>query len=155
MIAAPAPGAPATVGPLPSPDEQELAAAYPELRDHALTISWAAELLGLPAAQLAALAPAGEVLAIPGPWPMRQAHVGGLGYFLPAWQFAARRPHPELPALLRTAAAAGWTSLELDRFMTAPNGPARTTPAQLLQESGAAPVLELLPGGHEPLPAPA
>jgi hypothetical protein len=151
MISAPTAGAPDAVGPLEAPDEQELAAAYPELRDHAMTISWAAEVLGMPAAQLEELTRSGRLLVIPGPWPMRQAYGSGLGYFLPAWQFTPglHRPHGEIPALLEAAAAAGWTSLELDRFMTTPLEPTHRLPAQLLQEEGAAPVLALISGGSE------
>jgi hypothetical protein len=143
MIAAPWPTTPA-LGPLAPPSEQEAVSSYAELRDHALTLSWAAVALGKQVAQLEGLVRSGALLAVPGPWSMRQ--MSQPGYFVPAWQFApgARELQPGLEALLSEAAAAGWTSLDLHRFMTAPDGTAGTTPARLLREEGVAPVLALM-----------
>ena len=151
---APASTVPPRLGPLEVPSEDELAAAYPEIRSRVLTLSWAAEALGIQAARLEALARAGELLVIPGPWPMRQAYRTGLGYFLPAWQLARDRsgPHPALPAILQAAASAGWTSLELHRFMTAPVDFANTTPAALLRAGATAEVVALIRGEHVPQP---
>jgi hypothetical protein len=74
------------LGPLAAPSEKDADAAYPGLRDTALTLPWAAVALGVDVTRLEALARAGELLVVPGPWSMRQAHRSGLGYFLPAWQ---------------------------------------------------------------------
>lgn len=150
MIEPPPTSAPPAVGPLTAPSEDEAAAAYPGLRNHALTLAWAAEALGRQAAQLLALARAGELVLVPGPWPMRQADYPG--YFVPAWQLqpGAGGPYPELPALLATAAERGWTSLDLHRFMTTPlDG---TTPAALLRAGEADQVMALIRG--EPVFAP-
>jgi hypothetical protein len=151
MIAAPTPRSPETIGPLRAPDEQELAAAYAELRDGALTISWAADRLGVQARQLAVLVREGAVLAIPGPWAMRQAH-GRLGCFVPAWQFSPgmERLRPELPALVAAAAAVGWTSLRLHRFMTTPTTASAETPAQLLERNELPGVLALMGDDERP-----
>ncbi len=139
MITAPYPIAP-QLGPLAAPSEEEVAAAYPELRDHALTLAWTAEVLGRQAAQLLGLARAGELLLVPGPWAMRQAD--DPGYFVPAWQLprGGRGPHPSMPPLL----AAGWTSLELHRFMTTPLDADGTTPAALLRAGDTARVSSLI-----------
>jgi hypothetical protein len=149
MITAPYPIAP-QLGPLAAPVEEELVAAYPELRDHALTLPWAAEVLGLQPARLVALARAGELVVVPGPWPMRQAHASDLGYLLPAWQFVhGQRPHPDIPPLIAAAADRGWTSLELHRFMTTPPADGEAAPADLLHTGEIARVMALLPGEHD------
>ncbi len=135
MIEPPPTAAPPAVGPLSAPSEDEAAAAYPELHTEALTLAWAAEALGRQVAQLLLLARAGELLLVPGPWPMRQADYPG--YFVPAWQLqpGSSGPYPELPDLLAAAVARGWTSLELHRFMTSPlDG---ITPAALLHAGDA------------------
>lgn len=149
MTTAPTPAAPGALGPLQAADEEALAAAYPELRERSLTLGWAADRLGLQPARLAALVRSGGVLTVPGPWCVRQAH-GRLGALVPAWQFAAgMRLRPGLPALVAAAAAAGWTSLQLDRFMTTRASGGRT-PAELLAESGPEPVLALIAGRRLP-----
>jgi hypothetical protein len=135
---------PPRVGRLTAPHEEELAAAYGDLREEALTVPWAAVALGIGAGRVEALVRAGELLAIPGPWPMRKAHGSGLGYFLPAWQFAHGGLHPRLPAVLEAAAAAGWTSLDLHRFMLTPVHPGGSTPARLLREGEAERVVALI-----------
>ena len=154
MIDAPPSSVPPSLGPLQAPAEQELAAAYPALQGQALTLSWAAVALGCQVARLEALARAGELLVIPGPWRMRQA--GGSGYFVPAWQLVSggRGPNPELPALLAAAASAGWSSLELHRFMTAPLRAGGTAPAKLLRAGAAAEVVALIREDDPPHPAP-
>ena len=154
MTTPPPTAEPPHLGPLPPPSEDELVAAYAELRDHALTLPWAAVALGVQPARLEALTRAGELLAIPGPWPMRQAHQSGLGYFLPAWQFAAgaRAPHHELPALLAAADARDWTSLDLHRFMTTPLSPDGPSPAELLRRGEVPRVLALARGEPDPPP---
>lgn len=150
MITAPYPIAP-PLGPLPAPSEEELVGAYPELRDHALTLPWAAEALGLQPARLIALARSGELVVVPGPWPMRQAHAGGLGYLLPAWQLAGGRlAHPAVSALIAAAARRGWTSLELHRFMTAPPADGEPAPADLLHAGKVERVLALVRGDSDP-----
>ena len=120
VIEPPPTSAPPALGPLSAPSESEAAAAYPGLRNESLALARAAEALGRQPAQLLMLAREGRLLLVPGPWPMRQADHPG--YFVPAWQLqpGARGPYPELPALLAAAAARGWTSLELHRFMTSP-----------------------------------
>lgn len=152
MITAPYPIA-SQLGPLAAPSEEEVAAAYPELRDHALTLAWTAEVLGRQTAQLLVLARAGELLLVPGPWPMRQADYPG--YFVPAWQLlrGGRGPHPSLPTVLAAAAAAGWTSLELHRFMTTPLESDAATPAALLRAGDTARVTALI--RDEPAAGPA
>lgn len=144
---------PPRIGVLPAPAEDELIAACDDLRDEALAPPWAAEYLGLETAQVEALVRAGELLAIPGPWPMRQAYLGGRGSFLPSWQFEGRRPHPVLPEILRSAVAAGWSSLDLHRFMTARPAGSGDTPARLLHSGEAELVLALIRGESVP-PAP-
>ena len=114
MITPPSTAEPPQPGPLAAPSEDELVAAYRELRDHALTLPWAAVALGLEPARLEALARAGELLVVPGPWPMRQAHASGLGYFLPpgSSQPAGRfriRPCPRCSR--RPSSAAGRASI--------------------------------------------
>lgn len=142
MIAAPRPVGPA-LGPLPEPREEELQAAFPRLHQEALTLTWAAEVLALPVARLEALARAGELLVVPGPWPMRQAHRAGLGYVVPAWQLdGAGGLRPGIASLIR--AAAGRTSLGVHEFMTTPLQPGDATPAQIFAHAGAEPVLALL-----------
>ena len=144
MIEPPPTSAPPSLGPLTAPSETDAAAAYPGLRNQALTLAWAAEALGRQAAQLLALARAGELVLIPGPWPMRQADYPG--YFVPAWQLqpGARGPYPELAALLAEAAQRGWTSLDLHHFMTTPlDG---TTPAALLRTGNVDQVTALIRG---------
>lgn len=155
MITAPYPIVP-RLGPLAAPSEDELAAAYPELRDQALTLPWAAERLAIEPARLQALARAGELLVVPGPWPMRQAHASGLGFFVPAWQLApgGRAPNEALPALLEAAAGRGWTSLDLHRFMTRPLGDGDITPAELFKAGLTELVLALARGEPEPQPPP-
>lgn len=149
MIPAPYPIAP-LLGPLTAPSEDELVAAFPELRNHALTLPWAAEALGLQPAALVALARTGELVVVPGPWPMRQAHASGLGYLLPAWQFTrGRQLHPDVPALIDTAAERGWTSLDLHRYMTTPLADGDPTPADLLRARESERVLALLGGDHD------
>jgi hypothetical protein len=154
MITPPPTAEPPQPGPLAAPSEDELVAAYRELRDQALTVPWAAVALGLEPARLEALARAGELLVVPGPWPMRQAHASGLGYFLPAWQLAAggHVPHEALPALFAAAAERGWTSLDLHRFMTTPLTPAGPSPAELLRQGAVARVVALARGGPDPEP---
>lgn len=154
MIAPPATATP-RLGPLEAPNEDEIVAAYPMLRHEALTLSWAAVALGIDVARLEALARAGELLVVPGPWSMRQAHRSGLGYFVPAWQLDpdGRGPHQALPELLTAATAASWTSLDLHRFMTTTLVPDRTSPAQLLRDGAAARVVALIRGDPEPQPA--
>lgn len=154
MIEPPPTSAPPALGPLPAPSEDEAAGAYAELRNEALTLAWAAEALGTQAAQLLMLARAGELLLVPGPWPMRQA--SSPGYFVPAWQLlpGSRRPHRELPTLLAAAAEAGWTSLELHRFMITPLGQGGLTPAALLRSTGAAQVAALIRGESPAATAP-
>lgn len=152
MITAPYPISP-QLGPLAAPREEELVDAYPELRDHALTLPWAAEALGLQPAHLVALARAGELVVIPGPWPMRQAHASGLGYLLPAWQFTrGRQPHPAVPALIKAASDRAWTSLELHRFMTTPRAGGEPAPVELLQVGEVERVLALLRGDSDAQP---
>lgn len=146
MIIPPYPIAP-RLGPLAAPGEEELVAAYPELREHALTLPWAAEALGLQSHRLVALARAGDLVVIPGPWPMRQAHASDLGYLVPAWQLTAgRHVHPAVPALIAAAAETGRTSLELHRFMTTPLERDGSTPAALLHDGHAAQGAALLRG---------
>lgn len=153
MIGAPRPVGPA-LGPLPEPSEDELQAAFPRLHQEALTLTWAAEVLASPVARLEALARAGELLVVPGPWPMRQAHRAGLGYVVPAWQLdGAGGLRPGIASLIR--AAAGRTSLGLHEFMTAPLQSGDETPAQLFARVGAEPVLALLRVDAAPAPAPA
>ena len=151
MIAPPTTATP-RLGPLEAPSEEDADAAYPGLCDTALTLSWAAVALGVDVARLEALARAGELLVVPGPWSMRQAHRSGLGYFAPAWQLApdGRGPHQALPELLAAATAASWTSLDLHRFMTTTLVPDRTSPAQLLRAGAAARVVALIRGAPEP-----
>ena len=145
MITAPSPIAPA-LGPLAAPSEDELVAAFPELRDHA-TLAWAAEAFGLQPSSLVTLARAGELVVVPGPWPMRQAHASGLGYLLPAWQLAdGARPHPAVPALIAAAAERGWTSLALHHYMTTPLADGEPAPADLLRAGEVGRVLALLRG---------
>lgn len=149
MITAPYPIAP-QLGPLAAPGEEELVPAYPELRNHALTLPWAAEALGLQPARLVALARAGELVVVPGPWPMRQAHASGLGYLLPAWQLShGRHVHPAVPALIAAAAETGRTSLELHRFMTTPPAEGEPAPADLLHTGEIERVIALLRGEHD------
>lgn len=145
---------PLAVGPLPSPPEEELAAAYPELRGRALALNWAAVSLGLDAARVKALARTGGLLVVPGPWPLRKAYATGAGYLVPAWQLAAgaRSVRPELPLLLDAAAGRGWTSLELDRFMTTRAG--GRTPAELLRAGEGDRVLALIRGETPPAAEP-
>lgn len=140
--------APPRIGRLAPPSEEELAAACDKLRDEAVTVPWAAERLGIGVARVEALMRSGDLLAIPGPWPMRQAHRSGLGYFLPAWQLDPdeRRPRPELTAVLEAAADRGWTSLDLHRFMTAPAGPDGSSPAGWLRAGDAERVVALIRG---------
>jgi hypothetical protein len=147
---------PPRVGPLATPREDELVAAYAMLRNETLTLPWAAEALGIGVARVEALVRAGELLAIPGPWPMRQAHGSGLGYFLPGWQLGpdGRHPHPDLPAVLEAAAAAGWTGLDLHRFMTRPVGADESSPARLLRAGEVERVIALIRGEPDPLPPP-
>lgn len=146
MITAPYPISP-QLGPLAAPREEALVEVYPELRDQALTLPWAAEVLGLQPAHLVALARAGELVVIPGPWPMRQAHASGLGYLLPAWQFTrGRQPHPAVAALIKAASDRAWTSLDLHRFMTTPLASGEPSPAELLQVGEMERVLALLRG---------
>ena len=147
MIKAPYPIAP-RLGPLPPPDEDELRVARPQLQQTALALPWAAERLAVEPARLHALARSGELLVIPGPWPMRQAYPSGLGYFVPAWQFAldTGAPCEALPALLEAAADRGWTSLDLHRFMTSPLGEDAATPADLLRTGEAERALALVRG---------
>ena len=137
MITAPSP-IPPQPGPLRAPSEEQVAAAYPELRDRALTLTWTAEALGTQALELLPAARAGKLLLVPGPWPMRQADYHG--YFVPAWQLlpAGRGPDPAIPTLVAAAAEAGWTSLELHCFMTSPQGADGATPAALLHAGDAA-----------------
>lgn len=144
MIEPPPTSVPPTLGPLRAPDEQELVAAYPTLRNQALTLSWASVAYGCQAAQLLALARGGELLVIPGPWPMRQADYPGV--FVPAWQHApgGRGTCPELPAVIAAAASADWTSLDLHRFMTTPLPEDGTTPADLLHAGANARVVALI-----------
>jgi hypothetical protein len=149
MIEAPSPDPP-RVGPLAVPTEAELEDAYADLRGETLTVPWAAELLGLDALRVAGLVEAGELLGIPGPWPMRQAHGSGLCYFAPGWQLSGRRAHPELAAVLTAAADAGWTSLDLHRFMTTPVRPGADAPAHFLRHGEVAHVLSLIRGEQEP-----
>jgi hypothetical protein len=152
MIEPPPTSAPPSLGPLTAPSETDAAAAYPGLRNQALTLAWAAEALGRQAAQLLALARVGELVLIPGPWPMRQADYPG--YFVPAWQLqpGARGPYPELAALLAEAAQRGWTSLDLHHFMTTPlDG---TTPAALLRTGKVDHVTALIRGEPVLVPAP-
>lgn len=151
MIEPPYPDPPC-VGPLAVPSEEELTAALPQLRNEALTVAWAAERLGIEVARVEALIRSGELLAIPGPWPMRQAYRSGLGYFLPAWQLDpdAARPRSHLPAVLDAAAEAGWTSLDLHRFMTEP-GPDGSPPSQWLRSGDGERVVSLI-RGEPPLP---
>lgn len=145
MIATPYPVCP-RVGPLAAPSEEEVAAAYPELRAHALTLPWAAEVLGLQPAVLVGLARAGELLVVPGPWPMRQAHASGLGYLVPAWQLTDRLlVHEAVPALIAAATERGWTSLDLHRFATARLAEGGAVPTDLAQADE--PV-------HAPVPVP-
>lgn len=148
------PATPPRLGPLAAPSEAELLAAYAGLRGQALTLPWAAEALGVEIGSLEALARSGQLLVIPGPWPMRQAHRSGLGYFLPAWQLAAggRRPHEALPMLLEAAAERGWTSLDLHRFMSAPLPSDGPTPAQLLRQGATTRVVALIRGEPNPRP---
>jgi hypothetical protein len=155
VIGAPPSAVPPSLGPLAAPEETELVAAWPELREQALTLSWAAVALGSQVGQLKALARAGEMLVIPGPWPMRRAHRTGLGYFVPAWQLGpgGHGPHAQLSSLLEAVASVGWTSLELDRFMTTPIGEDGTSPAELLRSAGATRVVRLILGGGETQPA--
>lgn len=153
MTAAPTPDAPEALGPLRAPTEEELEAADAELRDHALTLSWAANRLDIQPGRLAALVRTGEVLAVPGPWRVRQAH-GRLGAYVPAWQLAPG-PRPETLALIRAAADVGWTSLRLQRFMTTPVAATGETPARLLDEAGVEPVLALIRGEQLTRPEPA
>lgn len=149
MISAPWAIGPA-LGPLPEPDEQELEAAFPRLSGEALTLSWAAELLGVPVARLEALARAGELLVVPGPWPMRQAHRAGLGYLVPAWQLdGAGGLRPGIASLIR--ASRGRTSLGLHEFMRTAARAGEETPARLFARLGVEPVLSLL--GAEGAPA--
>jgi len=109
MITPPATATPPQLGPLAAPSEVELLTAYAGLRGQALTLPWAAEALGVEIGRLEALARSGQLLVIPGPWPMRQAHRSGLGYFVPAWQLApgGRRPHEALPLLVEAGGARG------------------------------------------------
>src|SRR5665213_2597572 len=83
VIAPPATATP-RLGPLEAPSEEDADAAYPGLRGTALTLPWAAVALGVGVARLEALARVGELLVVPGPGSMRQAHRSGLGYFVPA-----------------------------------------------------------------------
>jgi hypothetical protein len=145
MIAAPATSTPPRLGPLPTSDEDDLAAAYPALRHQALTLSWLAEALGTDVARLEAHARAGELLVIPGPWPLRQAYRTGLGYLVPAWQLAPAAA-AALPALLDAAASSGWTSLDLHRFMTEPAPGGRAVPAELLRDGAAGEAIALVRG---------
>jgi hypothetical protein len=142
------PGPAAAIGPLASAPEDELADAYPELRRSALPMTWAAVALGIDVARLKVLARRGRLLAIPGPWSMRQAYPSGICYLLPAWQFAAgaRTIEPEVSPVIEAAAAAGWTDLELHRYMTAPGGARGTTPAETLHADGAETVAALIHG---------
>lgn len=149
MIVAPYPIAP-QLGPLAAPSEEQLVAAYPELRRHALTLPWAAEALGLQPAHLVARARAGELLVVPGPWPMRQAHASDVGYLLPAWQLiAGRKAHPALRALIAAAAERGWTSLDLHRFVSTPPADGEPSPADLHRVDRVERALALLDGGSE------
>ncbi|HEX7083826.1 MAG TPA: hypothetical protein VF186_06905 [Gaiellaceae bacterium] len=145
---------PPRIGLLRSPSEDELVAAAELLADEALTLSWAAEYLGLGVARAAALARAGDLLAIPGPWPLRQAHRSGLGYFVPGWQFSGSRAvHPALPDVVGAAAAADWTGLDLHRFMTAPSPGTGETPAQLLARGESERVVSLIRNAGDPAAA--
>lgn len=153
MIEPPFPDPP-RLGPLPAPREDELVAAYARLCDEALVLSRAAELLGIDVARAEALVRSGELLAIPGPWPMRQAYRSGLGCFVPAWQLAGGRPVPGLRAVLDAAAAAGLTSLGLDRLMSARLASAGgSSPAALLREGEIERVVALLGGETRRAPA--
>lgn len=149
MIAAPYPVVEAA-GPLAPPNEQELAAAWPALADDAPTLSWAAVSLGRQPAALEALARAGELVVIPGPWRLRQGYGVGLGCVVPTWQLAGGRIHPDVPALVQAAATAGWTSLDLHRFMTAPAGADGETPARLLRGPDGGERVLVLVRGVEP-----
>lgn len=144
MIEAPPTAVPPALGPLRAPEEEELVAAYPALRNDALTLAWAAVACGCQAARLEALARAGELVLIPGPWPMRQADHPG--FFVPAWQHepGGHGRCPELPAVIAAAAAADWTSLDLHRFMTTPLGGDGATPADLLHTAASAHVVALI-----------
>lgn len=154
MLAPPATASPSQLGPLPAPSEDELAAAYPELRDSALTLPWAAERLAVEPTRLGALARAGELLVVPGPWSMQQAHASGQGFFVPAWQLSpgGRAPSDALPALLEAAFEHGWTSLDLHRFMTVALGEDGVTPGDLLGAGEAERVLALVRGEPDPRP---
>lgn len=157
MIEAPSVGAALRVGLLAAPTEDELAAAYDELRNEALTLPWAAERLGMNVAHVEALVRSGELLAIPGSWPMRQAHRSGVGYFLPGRQFAGNRAHPELRSVFHAAAAAGWTSLDLHRFMVTALTPGKEAPARLLRAGEVERVVALIRGeddASKPTPEP-
>lgn len=145
MITPPYPDPPRT-GTLATPTEEQLAAAYRRLRDEALTLPWAAERMGIDVARVEALVRAGELLAIPGPWPMRQAHRSGLGCFLPGWQFDDGRPRSALSSVLGAAAAVGWTSLDLHLFMTTPLHGSGETPARLFRAGKVDRVLALIHG---------
>jgi hypothetical protein len=158
MIEPPYPEPP-RAGVLAAPAEDELTAAYRRLRGEALTLSWAAERLGVGVARLEALVRAGELVAIPGPWPMRQAHRSEHGCFLPGWQFGDGRPRPGVPAVVRAAADAGWTSLDLHLFMTTPLREGEAAPARLLRAGEVDSVVALIRGEPErrtvaPVPSP-
>lgn len=149
MITTPCPISP-QLGPLAAPSEEEVAAAYPELSGQALTLPWTAEVLGVQPARLLGLARKGELVVVPGPWPMRQAHASGLGYLLPAWQLVdGRRPHPVVPELVAAAAERGWTGLDLHRFMVAPAAKGEPSPADLLEAGETERVLELVRGARQ------
>lgn len=142
-------------GRLAQPTEEELVEAFDELRDEALTIPWAAERLGIGVAHVEALVRSGELIAIPGPWRMRRAHRSGLGFFLPGWQLDldGDLPHPGLPAVIAAAAAVGWTTLQLHRFMIAPLGPDQTSPAAWLRAGEVERVVTSIHGESRPAAA--
>ncbi len=149
MITPPDAARPPRLGPLAAPSERELAAAYPGLRDQALTLPWAGVALGLEISRVQSLAETGELLVIPGPWPVRKSHRSGLGYLMPTWQLGANgQPHPAIAALIEAAAGRGWTSLDLHTFMTTPLG-SGMTPASLLQHDAGSRVIALLNGQAE------
>lgn len=148
----PRPGSPA------APDEGELAAADARLRNEAVSVPWAAMWLGIDVAHVELLVRSGALLAIPAPRGRRPTENGGLGYSLPDWQFDLNtgHPHPRLPAVLAAAAAAGWTGIDLHRFMTAPTGPEESSPADWLRGGEADRVVALIHSSHRnstPVPA--
>jgi hypothetical protein len=147
VIAPPWPEPPA-LGPLATPSEEELASASDALHEEALALAWAAVALGTQPSRLLGLAAAGELLVVPGPWPLRQSYGPGLGCFVPAWQIENRTHslHPGIPELVDAGVERGWSSLRLHRVMTAPPWPGAATPAELFQAGDVEEALAQLPG---------